>query len=63
MTLRGKIIIGTREVVTMGVIKHLMQENNNKHSTPSHLEKEMYEEIIMLKEQITKIHKILEECK
>ena len=47
----------------MGVIKHLMQETNDKISTPSHLEKEMYEQIMVLKKQITAIQKILEECK
>ena len=57
------MIIYIREVVAMGVIKHLMQEENNEASTPSHLEKEMYEELMRMRKQITAIHKILEECK
>ena len=57
------MIIYIREVVAMGVIKHLMQEENNEASTPSHLEKEMYEELMRMRKQITAIQNILEECK
>ena len=47
----------------MGVIKHLMQEQGDDKTTPSHLEKEMYSELIKMRKQITAIQNILEECK
>jgi len=47
----------------MGMIKRLMQEQDDDKPTPSHLEQEMYSELIKMRKQITAIHKILEECK
>ena len=48
----------------MGNVKHLMQEDlMDKRPLSSHLEKEMYEEMIKLRKQVTSIKIILEECK
>ena len=50
----------------MEKVKHLMREdlvNDIYTIVPNHLEKEMYEEIIKLKKQVTAIKLILEECK
>ena len=52
----------------MNKIKSLVQEDlvNGLHfldeHQPTHLEKEMHEEMIKLRQQITTIKKILEEC-
>jgi|TARA_R100001530_G_scaffold23027_1_gene18928 hypothetical protein len=41
----------------------LIQELSGGSKTPSHLEREMYEQLITVKKQITAITKILEGCK
>ena len=41
----------------------LIQELSGGTSTPSHLEKEMYEQLRIMRKQITAIAKILEGCK
>ena len=41
----------------------LIQELSDGISTPSHLEEEMYEQLIIIRKQITAIAKILEGCK
>jgi hypothetical protein len=52
----------------MSKIKSLMQEDlvNGLYfldkNQPTHLEKEMHEEMIKLRQQVTTIKKILEEC-
>ena len=40
----------------------LVQELSDGTNTPSHLEEEMYEQLIIVKQQIKTINKILEEC-
>ena len=48
----------------MGNVKHLMQEDlMDKGPLSSRLEREMYEEMIKLRQQVTSIKIILEECK
>ena len=53
----------------MGKIKHLAHEElvngiytMDNRPMASHLEKEMHEEMIKLRQQVTTIKKILEEC-
>ena len=41
----------------------LIKELSDGNNIPSHLEKEMYEQIVVMKRQITAITNILEECK
>ena len=41
----------------------LIKDLGNDGRTPSHLEKEMYEQMTRLNKQINAINKILEECK
>ena len=41
----------------------LIKELSGGTSIPSHLEKEMYEQMIIMRKQITAIVKILEGCK
>ena len=41
----------------------LIKDLGNDGRTPSHLEKEMYEQMTRLNKQINAITKILEECK
>ena len=40
----------------------LIQELSDGTQTPSHLEREMYEQLTLIKKQITAIKIILEEC-
>ena len=40
----------------------LVQELSDGTNTPSHLEEEMYEQLIVIKQQINAIQIILEEC-
>ena len=48
----------------MGKVKQFFVEFlSDEVPVPSHLEKEMYEEIVKLKKQVTAIKLILEECK
>tara|TARA_Y100000310_G_C20445584_1_gene698238 strand:- start:650 stop:847 length:198 start_codon:yes stop_codon:yes gene_type:complete len=48
----------------MGSIKHIMQEDLAKGviQTPSHLDKEMHEELIKLNKQVNAIKQILEDA-
>ena len=45
------------------VKQRLFESLTDERGTPSHLEKEMYEEIVKLKKQVNAIKIILEECK
>ena len=45
------------------VKQQLFKSLMNEKGTPSHLEQEMYEEIVKLKKQVNAIKIILEECK
>tara|TARA_Y100001951_G_C11077705_1_gene149588 strand:- start:4 stop:156 length:153 start_codon:yes stop_codon:yes gene_type:complete len=50
----------------MGKVKHLMQEdmvNDIYTVVPNHLNEEMHEEMIKIRQQVTAIKLILEECK
>ena len=49
----------------MGKVKQLLHEDliNGSVQTPSHLDREMYEELIKLNKQVNSIKLILEECK
>ena len=48
----------------MGQVKQqLLESLTDERRIPSHLEKEMYEELLKLKKQVTAIKIILEECK
>ena len=48
----------------MGKVKQLLYDSFiDDKLTSNHLEKEMYEEIMKLKKQVTAIKLILEECK
>ena len=48
----------------MGQVKHqLLESLTDKRGIPSHVEKEMYQEIVKLKKQVNAIKIILEECK
>tara|TARA_Y100000034_G_scaffold119673_1_gene161700 strand:- start:322 stop:468 length:147 start_codon:yes stop_codon:yes gene_type:complete len=48
----------------MGQVKQqLLESLTDERAMPSHLEKEMYQEIVKLKKQVNAIKIILEECK